>query len=163
MPPIKKEDMLIIYTSFQVSGVAFHYFCHFLFVRSRQKPSPWVGGCICEREVTQSCPTLCDYMAPLPMGFSRQEYWSGLPGCDKLWDHWLLQETSRHVIFNVSLALKVSNVIHFSDSFQPFAYLLVFFFFFLGGVRFCLSLENFHYSQYLMSPWKTEHLGYKQF
>ena len=32
----------------------------------------------------QSCPTLCDPMncsrqAPLLMGFSRQEYWSGLP------------------------------------------------------------------------------------
>ena len=32
----------------------------------------------------QSCPTLCDlwtvaYQAPLSMGFSRQEYWSGLP------------------------------------------------------------------------------------
>ena len=31
----------------------------------------------------QSCPTLCDHMdvarqAPLSMGFSRQEYWSGL-------------------------------------------------------------------------------------
>ena len=25
-------------------------------------------------EVAQSCPTLCD-----PMGFCRQEYWSGLP------------------------------------------------------------------------------------
>ena len=35
-------------------------------------------------EVTQSCPTLCDPVdiacqAPLSMGFSRQEYWSGLP------------------------------------------------------------------------------------
>ena len=35
--------------------------------------------------VAKSCPTLCDPMdcvahqAPLPMGFSRQEYWSGLP------------------------------------------------------------------------------------
>ena len=29
--------------------------------------------------VTQSCPTLCDPMAPLSMGFSRQEYWSGSP------------------------------------------------------------------------------------
>ena len=32
-------------------------------------------------EVAQSCPTLCDpvdYQAP-SMGFSRQEYWSGLP------------------------------------------------------------------------------------
>ena len=38
-----------------------------------------------ESEVTQSCPTLCDPMdsslhqAPLSMGFSRQEYWNGLP------------------------------------------------------------------------------------
>ena len=35
-------------------------------------------------EVTQSCLTLCDpwtvaYQASLSMGFSRQEYWSGLP------------------------------------------------------------------------------------
>ena len=35
--------------------------------------------------VTQSCPTHCDpldsslHQAPLPMGFSRQEHWSGLP------------------------------------------------------------------------------------
>ena len=34
--------------------------------------------------LTQSCPTLCNAMdysmqAPLSMGFSRQEYWSGLP------------------------------------------------------------------------------------
>ena len=34
--------------------------------------------------VTQSCPTLCtlwtiSHQAPLSMGFSRQEYWSGLP------------------------------------------------------------------------------------
>ena len=37
-----------------------------------------------EREVTQSCLTLVTpwtvaYLAPLSMGFSRQEYWSGLP------------------------------------------------------------------------------------
>ena len=36
-----------------------------------------------ESEVALSCPTLCDPMATyqaLPsMGFSRQEYWSGLP------------------------------------------------------------------------------------
>ena len=38
-----------------------------------------------ESEVAQSCPTLCDPMdsslhqAPPSMGFSRQEYWSGLP------------------------------------------------------------------------------------
>ena len=36
-----------------------------------------------ESEVPQSCLTLCDPMdahrGPLSMGFSRQEYWSGLP------------------------------------------------------------------------------------
>ena len=37
-----------------------------------------------ESEVAQSCPTLCDpwtvaHQAPLSMGFSRKEYWSGLP------------------------------------------------------------------------------------
>ena len=32
-----------------------------------------------ESEVAQSCPTLSDYQAPLPMGFPRQEYWSGVP------------------------------------------------------------------------------------
>ena len=32
-------------------------------------------------EVAQSCPTLCGPMdqAPQSVGFSRQEYWSGLP------------------------------------------------------------------------------------
>ena len=37
-----------------------------------------------ESEVAQSCLTVCDpitvaYQAPMSMGFSRQEYWSGLP------------------------------------------------------------------------------------
>ena len=37
-----------------------------------------------ESEVSQSCPTLVTpwtaaYQAPLPMGFSRQEYWRGVP------------------------------------------------------------------------------------
>ena len=37
-----------------------------------------------ESEVAQSCLTLSDpwtaaYQAPLSMGFSRQEYWSGVP------------------------------------------------------------------------------------
>ena len=37
-----------------------------------------------ESEVTQSCPTLATpwtaaHQAPPSMGFSRQEYWSGLP------------------------------------------------------------------------------------
>ena len=37
-----------------------------------------------ENEVSQSCPTFCDrwtvaHQAPPSMGFSKQEYWSGLP------------------------------------------------------------------------------------
>ena len=33
-----------------------------------------------ESEVAQSCPALSNPMvAPLSMGFSRQEYWSGVP------------------------------------------------------------------------------------
>ena len=45
--------------------------------------------CVCVRTCThkhaQSCPTLCDHIdfvahqVPQSMGFSRQEYWSGLP------------------------------------------------------------------------------------
>ena len=40
--------------------------------------------CMLHAQSLQSCPTLCDPMAcslpaPLSMGFSRQEYWSGLP------------------------------------------------------------------------------------
>ena len=43
----------------------------------------WVLKCAGAKSL-QSCPTLCDPMdcsppAPLSMGFSRQEYWSGLP------------------------------------------------------------------------------------
>ena len=34
-------------------------------------------SCMCEH--TQSCLTLCNPMAPLFVGFPRQEYWSGLP------------------------------------------------------------------------------------
>ena len=49
--------------------------CHFLLQCIKVKS---------EREVAQSCPTLSDpwtaaYQAPPSMGFSRQEYWSGVP------------------------------------------------------------------------------------
>ena len=50
--------------------------CHFLLQCMKAKS---------ESEVTQSCPTLHDPMdytahqAPPSMGFSRQEYWSGVP------------------------------------------------------------------------------------
>ena len=43
----------------------------------------WIATCM-HAKLLRSCPTLCnprDYsrQAPLPMGFSRQQYWSGLP------------------------------------------------------------------------------------
>ena len=48
--------------------------CHFLLQCMKVKS---------ESEVAQSCPTLGDpmepYQAPPSMGFSRQEYWSGVP------------------------------------------------------------------------------------
>ena len=49
--------------------------CHFLLQCMKVKS---------EGEVAQSCPTLATpwtavYQAPPPMGFARQEYWSGLP------------------------------------------------------------------------------------
>ena len=49
--------------------------CHFLLQCMKVKS---------ESEFALSCLTLSDpmtaaYQAPLPMGFSRQEYWSGLP------------------------------------------------------------------------------------
>ena len=49
--------------------------CHFLLQCMKVKS---------ESEVAQSCPTLATpctaaYQAPPPMGFSRQEYWSGEP------------------------------------------------------------------------------------
>ena len=53
------------------------YIHTYIYIYERKKES--------ESEVAQSCPTLCDTMdciahqALLPMGFSRQEYWSGLP------------------------------------------------------------------------------------
>ena len=48
--------------------------CHFLLQCMKVKS---------ESEIAQSCPTLATpwtaaYQAPLPMGFSRQEYWSGV-------------------------------------------------------------------------------------
>ena len=57
--------------------------------RGKQPVYQWKGVCMCVCVCTrakslQSCPTLCDpwtvaCQAPLSMGFSRQEHWSGLP------------------------------------------------------------------------------------
>ena len=53
------------------TGVGCHFLLHCMKVKS-------------ESEVTQSCPTLATpwtaaYQAPPSMGFSRQNYWSGVP------------------------------------------------------------------------------------
>ena len=42
-------------------------------------PAHYSAGHICRCSVTKSCLTLCSLLAPLFMGFPRQEYWSGLP------------------------------------------------------------------------------------
>ena len=48
-------------------------------------PCRWSDESESQSEVSESCPTLCDpmdcraYQATLSTGFSRQEYWSGLP------------------------------------------------------------------------------------
>ena len=68
-----------------LSNFQFVYMYHVFFI-----PSSADGhlGCFCVLVVvlaSQSCPTLCNPMdcvacqAPLSLGFSRQEYWSGLP------------------------------------------------------------------------------------
>ena len=57
--------------------------CHHLLLPLTGKYTPRyiLQARILERvkvKVTQSCPTFCNH-APPSMGFSRQEYWSGLP------------------------------------------------------------------------------------
>ena len=60
-----------------------------LFIQTYPACTTWSGraspvACVCARVSAQSCPTLYDPMNctcqdPLSMGFSRQDYWSGLP------------------------------------------------------------------------------------
>ena len=62
-----------------------------------------------ESEVTQLCPTLHDpwtaaYQAPPSMGFSRQEYWSGVPSPS------LCASTGPHYIY-ISLTFDCLNCI----------------------------------------------------
>ena len=52
--------------------------------KASQKIRGWSCLCPAAAKSLQSCPTLCDPLyvalqAPLSMGFSRQQYWSGLP------------------------------------------------------------------------------------
>ena len=76
-----------------------------------------------ESEVAQSCLTLhdprdCSLQAPLSMGFSRQEYWSGVP----LQEHPIPQHqnTADHTLYEQNAvelennSLEVLNVLLYS-------------------------------------------------
>ena len=68
--------------------------CHFLLQCMKVKS---------ESEVAQSCPTLSDPMdysppGPLSMGFSRQEYWSGVPSPSPTRDQTLTSCCLRHLV-----------------------------------------------------------------
>ena len=67
----------------QVSHIAGRFFTIWA-TREASQPPLFFSMKESESEVAQSCLTLCDpwtiaHEAPLSMGFSRQEYWSGLP------------------------------------------------------------------------------------
>ena len=51
--------------------------CHFLFQRMKVKSEKWKWSCSVVSD--SATPWTAAYQAPLSMGFSRQECWSGLP------------------------------------------------------------------------------------
>ena len=57
-----------------------------------------------KNEVAQSCPTLCNpmdcmvYQASLSMGFSRQEYWNGLPFPSPVYSYTILPQEIRKTL-----------------------------------------------------------------
>ena len=88
------------------TGVA----CHFLLQCMKVKS---------ESEVAQSCPTLATpwtaaYQAPLSMGFSRQEYWSGLPLPSPFLSIGPSKLTTIECFYKISLFVKMSNKTNFS-------------------------------------------------
>ena len=69
----------------------------------------------CESEVAQSCLTLATpwtaaYQAPPPMGFSRQEYWNGVPSLSPAmaWAQSLVGELRSHKPHGVAKKKKES-------------------------------------------------------
>ena len=63
-----------------------------------------------ESEVAQSCPTLhdpmdCAHQAPPSMGFSRQEYWSGVPS-----PKWTFVGKVMSLLFNMLSRLVITSL-----------------------------------------------------
>ena len=95
--------------------------------------------CICliyisESEVAQSCPTLCDpwtvaQQAPPSMGFSRQEYWSGLPFPSPI-----------HKVLHKCINLNLKNLLYVK---QLSKYMDNLFFFFFGCTGSLLLFTGF--------------------
>ena len=76
LPTQKKKVLIIYYVSFMVFLKILLYI-NFVFLE-------YIYVCVYTCSVTKLCPTLATpwtvaHQAPLSMGFSRQEYWSGLP------------------------------------------------------------------------------------
>ena len=73
-----------------------------------------------ESEVAQSCPTLsnpmeCSLQAPPSMGFSRQEYWSGVPSPSLKYEYMEAQRSEitwpvSYRELTVILGLKSNNI-----------------------------------------------------
>ena len=83
--PIRHRIFFMQWTCF-VHNQSWYSPCLFRTTMSREKKVhlQWVLLNRCWMKVAQSCPTLWDpwtvaHQAPPSMGFSRQEYWSGLP------------------------------------------------------------------------------------
>ena len=73
---------LLSHLDYFIAALLHHCFISTLFLKDKGLE---IIAIMCVRaKLIQLCPTLCDprtiaHQAPLSMGFSRQEYWSGLP------------------------------------------------------------------------------------
>ena len=77
---------------------------------------------VCCAKLLQACLTLCDRMScsPLSMGFSRQEYWSGLPSPSSSVSQAVIQNHFTPCTFRVFTGAWDSQVSHFfKKSQQP--------------------------------------------
>ena len=89
------------------------------------------------------------YQAPLSMGFSRQEYWSGVP-LPSPFDHAILIECDRNYSLSfcpLEMTIKYVSIILFLNSFL----LQCFYLFFLVFLRICISLLIKNIFSYILS------------